>query len=194
MKKYNLPITSFLKKDLGFYRAKLTLEQIMPHLVGPTILDIGAGGGHVTRLLKVRGYDVSALDIKNNVKIPKIPLILFDGQKIPFSDKSFDTSLILTVLHHTKTQDELIAEALRVSRKVIIIEDVYSSTFEKYKTFVLDSVFNNQISGHPHSNKTDEEWKKYFEEHNITLLKTDYWITTTPIGNIKQALYCIEKA
>lgn len=99
----------------------------------------------------------------------------------------------MTVLHHTKNPQKIIEEALRVAKRVIIIEDIYNTSFEKYKTFMLDSIFNFEFFTHPHSNKTDIEWKNYFKEKNIKLIYTDYWVTKTPIGSIKQGLYCIEK-
>ena len=99
----------------------------------------------------------------------------------------------MTVLHHTKDPDKIIFEALRVAKRVIIIEDIYNSKLEKYKTFLLDSIFNFEFFTHPHTNKTDSGWKEYFSNKNIKLLQADYWITKTPIGNIRQALYCIER-
>jgi ubiquinone/menaquinone biosynthesis C-methylase UbiE len=192
MKEYRLPLSSFLKRGFGFYRTRQTFEQIRSHIYGRRIIDIGCGTGHLSKILQDHEYDVLAIDVRNRVQVEGIQFSLYDGKKIPVHDLSYDTSLLMTVLHHTPDPEAVIKEALRVSRRVVIIEDVYESASEKIKTFVLDSVFNLEFFGHPHSNKTDAEWKEYFASEDIRLLSEDHWITRTPIGSVRQALYCIE--
>jgi len=46
----------------------------------------------------------------------------------------------------------------------VIIEDIYGGLVGKYATFFFDNLFNLEFFGHPHSNKSDEEWKKCFKK------------------------------
>ena len=137
MKKYCLPLKEWFKKEFGFFRTKQTFEQIQNHIKGSKIIDIGSGEGYLSKILKDKGFNIYPIDVKDRNKIDSINFQVYDGQKIPFEDKSFDIALLMTVLHHTQNPDEIIKEAFRVSDRVIIIEDIYESKFEKYKTFIL---------------------------------------------------------
>ncbi len=193
MKEYHLPLKEWFKKDFGFFRTRQTFSQIHSCIEGKRVIDIGCGEGHLSKILKDKGYDVTALDIGDKSQIKDIEPIVYDGTRIPSLDLTYDTALLMTVLHHTSNPHKIIQEALRVAKRVIIIEDIYDTNFEKYKTFLLDSIFNLEFFTHPHSNRKDDEWKSYFQENKIKLIYTDYWITKTPIGSIKQGLYCVEQ-
>jgi ubiquinone/menaquinone biosynthesis C-methylase UbiE len=147
------------------------LNKIDPFLQkGDKILDIGSGTCHVCKRLLETGFDVSALDVRDVSFFDDIRPVVYDGQIIPFDDDTFDVALILTVLHHTHDPELIIAEAKRVSKKIIIIEDVYSNMFNKYLTFFFDSVGNFELFHHPHSNKTDEQWRSIFDSLQLKLV------------------------
>jgi SAM-dependent methyltransferase len=129
---------------------------------GDRVLDLGAGTCHVCDALRKQGIDVTPVDVRDRSYFPQISPILYDGVRIPFPDGHFDVTLILTVLHHTRNQEEIIREAMRVSRRLIIIEDVYVNFFDKYLTFLFDSIGNLEFRGHPHANRTEEEWCSLF--------------------------------
>jgi ubiquinone/menaquinone biosynthesis C-methylase UbiE len=141
------------------------------------ILDIGSGGGHVAHELKALGYHITTLDIKNKSYFDDVRPVTYDGRTIPFPDDHFDVSLLLTVLHHTEDPISILAEAKRVSKKIIIIEDLHKNVTQKYLTFIMDSVLNREFFGHPHSNKTKAEWESSFKEMGLTILdeKTNDW-------------------
>jgi SAM-dependent methyltransferase len=50
----------------------------------------------------------------------RIPVVEYDGVRIPHPNKSFDVVFFLDVLHHTTDPMLLLKEARRVSRKYII--------------------------------------------------------------------------
>lgn len=52
-----------------------------------------------------------------------IAVRLFDGSTLPFPDRSFDAVLFIDVLHHTEDPLVLLREAMRVSRKCIVLKD-----------------------------------------------------------------------
>src|SRR6266540_1970897 len=142
---------------------------------GETILDIGAGICDITQVLQSRGYTVTALDVQDFSYVPGIHPVLYDGTKMPFADQQFDTAIILTVLHHTTHPEAVLDEALRVAKRVIITEDIYSNSLHKYLTFGMDSLLNLEFFGHPHSNKTDEQWQALFAREGLRLTRYKAW-------------------
>lgn len=99
---------------------------------GERVLDIGGGGGWVAQALKARtGADVTILDTRN-FNQTDVNCVLYDGATIPFEDDSFDSALIVFVLHHCQNPIKVLAEAKRVARgKIIIMEDIPVSLFNK---------------------------------------------------------------
>ncbi len=157
---------------LGASRSKKIVTQAEDFLGQSTkIIDIGAGVGNISEILLKKGKKVTAIDVQNLSMVKGFEPIIYDGKKIPFKDSEFDIGLLITVLHHVSDQDNLISEAMRVSNRVIIMEDVFSSVFTKYVTFFFDSLLNFEFLGHPHSNRTDKGWKDFFNKLGLNLLK-----------------------
>lgn len=141
------------------------------------IIDIGSGTCLLAELIQQRAETaVTALDINDFNLTKSIQPIIYDGSQIPFADKSFDLALILFVLHHTSKSNavNIIQEAKRVAKRVLIIEDIYFNRFQKYYTFFLDSLTNLEFFGHPHSNRTDVEWQTLFNEMRFTIKRKKY--------------------
>lgn len=139
------------------------------------ILDIGCGSCNIVEILNQNNYNVVSLDIKNLSIIDEIKPILYNGTNMPFKENAFDLSIILTVLHHTDRQDEVIKEAMRVTKKrILIIEDICNNIIDKLVTQIVDSLINLEIRGHPHSNRNDQEWKDYFKNLGLKISKTKY--------------------
>jgi len=154
------------------------------------ILDIGVGSSHVTKLMIDSGFRITPLDVINLSYFNDIKPIIYDGKKIPFADNEFDVSLLITVLHHAKDPKGLLKEAVRVSRKIIIVEDIYRDSLQKYLTYLMDSIGNLEFFGHPHNNKSDEEWKGAFKELNLNLKDARYY----PFWKFfMSAVYCLGK-
>jgi SAM-dependent methyltransferase len=137
------------------------------------IIDIGAGPCMISGHLHRHGINTTSLDVVDENISKVVNLELYDGNIIPYPDKSFDFSLLLTVLHHSYNPELLLREAFRVSHNAIIIEDIYDNVFEKYLTWFLDSLFNWQFLSHPHANKTLTEWNLLFTKYNweVKLIK-----------------------
>ncbi len=140
-----------------------------------TILDVGSGNCALSLLLKNNNMKVTSLDIANKSAYKEITPVIFDGLKLPYGDNEFDVVQLITVLHHIKQPEIILKEAIRVGKKIIVMEDVYESTLQKYLTFWADSINNWEFIGHPHSNKTDEEWRQLFKKYNIELTQSEYY-------------------
>ncbi len=155
------------------------------------VLDIGSGTGHIAEMLINEGYRVTTCDIKDTSLFEEIhPIIIKD--KLPFEDKSFTTSMLITVLHHTKNPEEISKEAKRVSDKIIVMEDTYKTPLQKLLTFFMDSFYNLEFIGHPHTNKTEEEWEKVFKDLELIVLDKNshpFWKFFTSTTYLLEAEY-----
>ncbi len=164
------------------------LEKIFAHThPGQTILDIGSGNGLITKVLREKKFIVTPLDVQEGQYEDSVKPVLYDGKKMPFADQSFDTGILLTILHHTKNQEEIINEAARVCRQLIIMEDIYENQFQKYYTFCIDSFVNLFYSPCPHTNRTDAGWKKLFSDLNLNLEKAYY----KKLLGVQQVIYIL---
>ena len=148
-------------------------SQISP---GSSVLDLGSGTCNMTAILRHRGIHATPLDIVDLSLVEGIVPVIYDGAIIPFADDHFDAAIILTVLHHCTDPEQIIREASRVARKLIIIEDVVRSPLHSILTKSFDSLLNLEFAGHPHQNKTDQQWCSLFDKLGLRLIeKKDTW-------------------
>ncbi|MEO9964575.1 MAG: class I SAM-dependent methyltransferase [Reichenbachiella sp.] len=167
--------------------------EMIKQYYGQKCLDIGAGNGSYSEYLRSRQHDVTSLDVvdKSNHDLAR-DIQLFNGKDIPFLDKTFDTSLLMFVLHHTNVQNQLIQDCIRVTRKYIIIaEDIIRNQFD----LVLGAI-------HLHSSpwdrgndsfKTHAQWKDFFDKHKLELVETvniSRW--TYPIYPVTRKIYVLK--
>ncbi|MHB1357651.1 MAG: class I SAM-dependent methyltransferase [Anaerolineae bacterium] len=138
------------------------------------VLDLGTGSGFITRHLQNRGYIVTAVDVRNTSRCPEITPLLYDGLHLPFAKDSFDVCLLSTVLHHTPQPDLVIAEAMRVARRIIVIEDIYRTQLGRWSAIVGCSLANKQFRNHPHSNRSDADWQATFSRLGLEILEARY--------------------
>lgn len=157
-------------------KAKIKFDRIIKCFdTNEKVLDIGSGNAALMYLFQQEGINIQGLDVQNKSAFESIQPMIYDGSKLPYEDDSFDTVQLITVLHHVKDPENLLMEALRVASRVIIMEDIYENSFQKYMTFFADSLNNMEFFGHPHTNKTDREWKQLFREKGIDLLNAEYY-------------------
>lgn len=172
-------------------RLRIKQARIASHLSKEEkILDIGTGNGGLCRALRQEGFDITPVDVQDQSFFHDVQPILYDGATLPFPDRSFDTSLLITVLHHTAHPEEVLAEATRVTRKrLVIMEDVYSNPFQKHLTFFTDSLVNLEFEGHPHTNRRDAQWQALFQERGLRLV---YRETFRTLVFFRQVVYVVE--
>jgi len=89
-----------------------------------SVLDVGTGDGLLAKLLSERRPDLSieGVDVLPRTE-SHIPVRVFDGEHLPFADKSFDVVLFVDVLHHTNDPMVLLREAVRTARRALVIKD-----------------------------------------------------------------------
>ncbi len=151
-------------------RAEIIVERILPYLKNSkNIIDIGCGNGYIALILKKHRKKITAVDIADNVLADNIKPILYDGVKLPFPDNKFDTALLLTVLHHCPDPQILFAEAARVSKTLIIIEDIYQNLPQKLFNVFFDSLQNRPLRFYWNSYRGDKEWKEFFKKKSFRI-------------------------
>jgi ubiquinone/menaquinone biosynthesis C-methylase UbiE len=177
---------------LAAWRVKEKILELSPHLKpGDRVLDVGAGNCVLSQTLLKRGYDVVPLDLRNLSFIDEIKPVIYDGETIQFDDDSFDVALLITVLHHARKPDVVLAEARRVAKRVIIIEEIYENSFEKYFTYAIDSLFNLEFFDHPRSNRDDSGWKVAFQNLGLELRDAAY---SRSLYFLRRVTYAPERA
>lgn len=145
-----------------------TVSLLTPHLEpNASVLDIGCGEGYVLDELIARGvtavHGVDIVDIRRN---KDYPFRLYDGQTLPFPDRSFDLVVLSFVLHHVPNERKtvLLEEALRVSRaKVVIVEDTPTSAFDRLMNHRHGESYRRKIgSTAAFGFLTEGEWRWLF--------------------------------
>jgi len=139
---------------------------------GATILDLGCGSGIVAK--NFRDFfqaEIIGVDIKDSRMFP-IPFEIIDGKSLPFSDLSFDVVLINYVLHHSQDPESLLKEAKRVSRRIIIYEDLPEGILSKLRCNFHQVGYNIffQKQKQKFSFKTQKEWEKIFEKLELKII------------------------
>ncbi len=112
------------------------IDELMPMVQGRRILDIGTGFGTVvTKLLRNPQFEVVSIDpeawhfdeveeeFAEEIKEGRLKLGKAMVQKIPYSDKHFDTSLAICSMHHVPETSDAIREIERVTKHRVIITD-----------------------------------------------------------------------
>ncbi|MBP9151774.1 MAG: methyltransferase domain-containing protein [Flavobacteriales bacterium] len=165
---FELNVFKPLERTWALRRAEVKRKRLLHFLSkGESVLEVGAGNGALMKLLNNEGMKLQPLDIEDGSLFDDVKVEVYNGEKFPFADKQFDVCQLITMLHHTTNAEELIREAKRVSNRIIIMEDVYESLFQKYITWFTDSLVNWEFYGHPHTNRTDSEWKEVFERNGL---------------------------
>lgn len=106
-------------------RQKELVRLISSHLrSGDRVLDIGCGFGQLGRALAdaTPGLQVEGVEsVRRGGEL--IPVTAYEGTRMPWPDKTFDAVILADVLHHDLSQERLLAEATRVSKRLVIIKD-----------------------------------------------------------------------
>ncbi len=171
-------------------RAAIIVERFFHYLKNSkNIIDIGCGEGYIADILVKRGKKITGVDVSDRSEVSDIKVTLYDGQKLPFRDKEFDTALLLTVLHHTENPQIVFDEAARVAKNLIIIEDIYTNIFQKILNVFIDSWQNKPLRFYWDSYKSDKNWRRFFKDHDFKISTSTYYQDIPYL----HAVYLLEK-
>lgn len=161
------------------------------------ILDFGCGDMILTKFVtdKLPKSKVSGIDVIDT-NLTDLKPIIYPGDKIPFKDSSFDLAYVVFVLHHIQEQEKSLLELARVTKKLIIVEEVYNNVFEKYLTFIHDWIVNRAESlevNIPFTFHSDLEWKRIFKKIGFKLVSEKRAYQLPFLNLTKQKMYFLEK-
>jgi SAM-dependent methyltransferase len=180
---------SFIRKIYEGYIFKRRNKVLTDHLSrlipqGANVLDIGCGDGQLDHLiLQIRSdIEIKGIDIVQRKK-SYIPVVLFDGEKVPYRDGSFDVALFVDVLHHTEDPLSLLKEAVRVTRKIIIVKDHTCNRFLAGLTLhIMDWIGNARYAlSLPYNYWTKERWLEAFASLHVSVSEWDTNLKLYPV-------------
>jgi ubiquinone/menaquinone biosynthesis C-methylase UbiE len=200
---------ALIQKILYVPVIKAKANQVGPYILtyskgSKNYLDVGCGDGVVSHYIRktVGNHNFMGLDVLD-LRLIDIPLTLYDGVHFPFPDDSFDTVYAIFCLHHCNDEKQILKEMLRVARKkVIFIEEIYTSQLDQLYLYVHDWIGNRMesffinISNHFH---TDDEWHTIVKNlsYSITqekrIFQFPFWLSVLLLTFTKQKLYVITK-
>ena len=122
-----MSLVGALHENLVFSRRTSVLARELASAIpaeSTSVLDVGCGDGTIDALLLRRRPALSITGVDVLVRpTTHIPVRQFDGEHLPFDDKSFDVVVLVDVLHHTDDPTVLLDEAIRVSGTAVVLKD-----------------------------------------------------------------------
>ena len=107
-------------------------RRLMNHIIGATedctsMLDLGCGDMILTEYLHHHSnLQVTGIDTIDS-NLSHLPVQLYDGDRIPFPDGTFDVAMVAYVLHHCRDISAVLSEMKRVTaRKLLVFEEIYN--------------------------------------------------------------------
>lgn len=160
---------------------------------GEKILDFGCGDLTFANELKKKNKDLDIIGvdiIEFPDRVKNIKFIKYDGYRLPFKDKAFDTAISFYVFHHCPSVEKALIECMRVAKKrVIFVEAVARYRFEKYPMMLIDWICNlwkMEITPFTSQFYTKKQWNRMLAKYKMhytleEIKKTPF--SFLPVGN-----------
>jgi ubiquinone/menaquinone biosynthesis C-methylase UbiE len=158
---------------------------------GDSVLDVGCGIG--TYVAFCRGVEISAQGIDVDSERLDQALSAFgsffsraSAESIPFADNAFETVLMWDVLEHVPSDQQALAEAIRVATRNILI-----SVPKEHSPEIFNTAY-----GLTYKHYIDPEHKRYYTPERIeglitrqkaTIKSLEHWTRIYPAGVYKGA-------
>jgi SAM-dependent methyltransferase len=110
-------------------------------------LDFGGGDGWFAHSFRQAGLvkEVTPVDVQARPNT-FTPVTLYDGQRLPFPDRSFDLVTSIDVLHHCPDPRVSLADALRCCRRFFLMKDhTYRGLPGRMTLCLLDELGNRRF-------------------------------------------------
>lgn len=174
-----LPVYGWLIYEMGMLNPLLRLYAKRKAVVkwnrlnglfskGENVVDLGCGNGALSLKMAEEGIDIRSIDVQNKSLFKAVKPILYDGSDLTTVITSkVDAIQMITMLHHVDHPEKLIKQSSELTDKLIVMEDVFTTPWQELITHITDSVVNLEFIGHPHTNKTDQGWRKLFSQNGF---------------------------
>lgn len=124
--KFWIKFIKFFQQPFRGKRGKI-LKKIYPDYKSLKILDLGGSESFwIESNIEINPENITILNISNYQKeyskLPGIKKLTYDGNKIPFEDKSYDLVICNSVIEHVKKDQRIIfsKEIMRVGKKFFL--------------------------------------------------------------------------
>ena len=146
------------------------LARLIP--AGSHVLDVGCGDGTIDRAVMERApaTEYAGIDVMAR-PVCAIPCTTYNGTSIPHADDSFDVVQFIDVLHHADEIEAVFAEAVRVSRRYVVLKDhSFANRFEyeiiKWMDWVGNAPHGVRL---PYNFKDLAWWRALIARHGLTI-------------------------
>ena len=158
------------------------------------LLDLGCGSGIIGKEFgRFFNSEILGLDIIDN-RVIEIPFRKYDGSNLSFlKDNSYDAVLINFVLHHCQNPIELLKEAKRVTKDIIVIyENIPEGLMSKMFCYFHGVSFACFFQKNENKGKflKRKEWEEEFEKMGLKVL---YSKKVSGLKMMKEHLYILKK-
>jgi 2-polyprenyl-3-methyl-5-hydroxy-6-metoxy-1,4-benzoquinol methylase len=149
-----------LRVEASSTRVRLLLEAYAGEIPARSkVLDLGCGNGRISRAVATAyGCDDHGADIENLLEhdLQFHPIV---AGVVAVEDQAFDVAMLNDVLHHVTRdrQPDVIRDALRVSRKVLVFEQ-YPTVLAKVLDVVMAYVVYGGREPLPLSHRGPQDW------------------------------------
>lgn len=171
-------ILEALHQPVSTARLRTLVSAVLPYLRPDTqVLDVGCGFGAMGREIMdhrdcppgvvVKGLECSPRDER------LIEIDVYDGREFPYEDDAYDTVMMADVLHHARSPQALLAEAARVSRRLVIVKDhKLDGPLARARLSLIDWAANAPYDvSCLYLYNTLEEWRDWHRTLNLEVLE-----------------------
>lgn len=166
-------------RKMAEHDACRSFRRFQRFLVGG-VLDVGVGTGSMAKILGDHGFRVIGIDIADSSMYPEIIPVVYDGSRMPFRSKSHDNALLICVLHHCTDAIGVLTETMRVTKRLILIEDTFRNGVEKALVSARDCLGNFEFYDHHY--RTTREWEAIISAKNWQVVHKEEWSSFTWYG------------
>ena len=149
------------------------ISELMPKEV-LSVLDVGAGTGEMAQAISSFRPELifSGVDVYIRPKT-FIPVVKYDGDKLPFDDDSFDAVITVDVLHHCDDPVAVLKECARVSKRFVIIKDHVSDSVYDEKILAFMDWVGNSAHGVvlPYNYLSTSDWASAFDKAGLKTMQ-----------------------
>jgi ubiquinone/menaquinone biosynthesis C-methylase UbiE len=117
---------------------RIRARRLTRHIVDSTknctsLLDLGCGDMILTEFVHHNSeMNVTGIDTIDS-NLSHLPVTLYDGNRIPFLDNTFDATMVAYVLHHCSDISAVLREIKRVTnRKILVFEEIYDHRVSRH--------------------------------------------------------------